>query len=241
MNSFLGFLHSTLDQPRPARAKFFGEPQPRVHQVGGENVDAAQLQDFGEHEADGPLPGDEHVVAAQDGEAFDGFQNGVDGFQHRAFYEGVARGNFHDAGQDERHHADVFGIAAAGGFEAGGDAGAFVLGALGEGAVAAEMAFHAGNVMMQARRGRRFAKAAHARADAHDGAGGFMAENARRGHGAVMDFFDVGRANAAGGDLDEQFAGADARDGNGFEAQIVRRRDKRSARMVFGMAGTACI
>ncbi len=48
-----------------------------------------------------------------------------------------------------------------------------------------------------------------------------MAEDARRRHGAVMDFFDVGRADAADGDLDEQFVRADARDGHGFEAQVV--------------------
>ena len=36
-----------------------------------------------------------------------------------------------------------------------------------------------------------------------------------------MDFFDVGGADAADGDLDEQFIRADARDGDGFEAEVV--------------------
>ncbi len=48
-----------------------------------------------------------------------------------------------------------------------------------------------------------------------------MAEDARRGDGAVLDFFDVGGADAADGDLDQQFIRADARDGDGFEAEIV--------------------
>ena len=48
-----------------------------------------------------------------------------------------------------------------------------------------------------------------------------MAEDSRRRHGAGLDFFDVGGADAAGGDFDEQFVGADARDGDGFEAQVV--------------------
>ena len=48
-----------------------------------------------------------------------------------------------------------------------------------------------------------------------------MAEDARGRDGAVMDFLDVSRADATHGDLDEQLAGADARDRNGFEAQVV--------------------
>jgi hypothetical protein len=52
-------------------------------------------------------------------------------------------------------------------------------------------------------------------------AGGFVAEDARRRDGAVMDFIDVGRADAADGDLDEQLVRANARDGHGFEAQVV--------------------
>jgi hypothetical protein len=58
-------------------------------------------------------------------------------------------------------------------------------------------------------------------ADFDDGSGGFVAEDARGRDGAVLDFFDVGGADAADGDLDEEFMGADARDGDGFEAQVV--------------------
>ena len=48
-----------------------------------------------------------------------------------------------------------------------------------------------------------------------------MAEDARGRDRAVLDFFDVGGADAADGDLDEEFMGAEARDGHGFEAQVV--------------------
>jgi hypothetical protein len=48
-----------------------------------------------------------------------------------------------------------------------------------------------------------------------------MTEEARGRHGAVLDFFDVGGADAAHGDLDEEFVGADAGDGDGFEAEVV--------------------
>jgi hypothetical protein len=54
-----------------------------------------------------------------------------------------------------------------------------------------------------------------------DGAGGFVAEDARRGDGAVLDFFDVGGADAADRDLHQQFVGADGRDGDGFEAEVI--------------------
>ena len=58
-------------------------------------------------------------------------------------------------------------------------------------------------------------------ADFDDGAGGFVAEDARGRDEAVLDFFDVGGADAADGDLDEQFVRAEARDGDGFEAEVV--------------------
>ena len=48
-----------------------------------------------------------------------------------------------------------------------------------------------------------------------------MAEDSRRRDGAVLDLFDVGGANTADGDFDEQFVPADARDGDGFEAEII--------------------
>ena len=61
----------------------------------------------------------------------------------------------------------------------------------------------------------------YSRTDFYNCAGGFMAEDSRRRHGAISDFLEVGRADAAHSDLDEQFVRADARDGDGFEAQIV--------------------
>ena len=60
-----------------------------------------------------------------------------------------------------------------------------------------------------------------ARPEPGNHAGGFVAEDARRRHGAVLDFFDVGGADAAHGDFDEEFVGADGRDGDGFEAEVV--------------------
>lgn len=59
-------------------------------------------------------------------------------------------------------------------------------------------------------------------ADLDDGAGGFVAEDARWGDGAVLDFFDIGRADAAGGNFDEEFVTANARDGNSLDLQIIR-------------------
>ncbi len=204
----------------PSGAEFFGEAQAGVEQVGGEDVDAAQLKQAGEHQANGPLPCHEHVVAGQEVKAIDGFENGVDRLEHGAFFKGIFSGNFYDAAENERHHANVFGEAAAGGFESGGDAGAFVLRALGEGMVAAIMAIHAGDVVVESDavaglKLRLFA------ADLDDGAGGFVAEDARGRDGAVLDFFYVGGADAAGGDFDEEFVAANARDGDSFCAEVV--------------------
>lgn len=49
-----------------------------------------------------------------------------------------------------------------------------------------------------------------------------MAEDARRWNGAVVNLFDVRGADAAGRNAHEQFVFADARDGHGFGAEIVR-------------------
>jgi len=78
------------------------------------------------------------------------------------------------------------------------------LSALGERVVAAGMTFQAGNVVMQ---GNSISETVppDARAPADDSPGGFMAENARRRHGCVLDFFDVGRADTTGGYLYKQF------------------------------------
>ena len=127
----------------------FRQFQSGFQQVGGKDVDAAQLQNLREHQADRPLPGHEHVVAGQQVQPLDGLEHGVDGFEHGAFGEGIFRRNFHHAGQNEGHHADVFGVAAAGRLEPGGDAGALVGRALGKGVVPAEMAVQARNVVME--------------------------------------------------------------------------------------------
>ena len=134
---------------RPFCAEFSGEAQSRFEQIGGDDPGAGELEQPGEHEANRPLPGHEHDVATQQGQSADGFEDGVDGFEHGAFGKGIPGGNFHDAGQDERHDADVFGVTAAGGLEAGGDAGAFVSLALGEGVMPAKMAVQARDVMVQ--------------------------------------------------------------------------------------------
>ena len=200
-----------------SRASF----QPRREQVGGHHAHALQGEQAGEHQADRPLPGHQHRVAAQQGEPFDGLEDGVDRFEHRAFEKGVARRDSDHARQDEGHDADVFGIAAARRLEARRDAGALVLGALREGVVPAGMTLQARHVMMQ-RHALADLELPDARADADDGAGGFVAEDARRRHGAVLDLLDVGRADAADGHPDEQFVRPDARHGHGFEPQIVR-------------------
>jgi hypothetical protein len=93
---------------------------------------------------------------------------------------------------------------------------------LGEGAVAAKMAIQAWNMMVQRDAVAHFESLLRAPcSEFHNRPGGFVSENARRLDGAVLDFFDVGRADAADGDFDEQFIRVDARDGHGLDAQVV--------------------
>ena len=51
----------------------------------------------------GPWPATSDGVAGQQVQAVDGLEDGVDGFEHGAFGEGISGGDFHDAGQDEGH------------------------------------------------------------------------------------------------------------------------------------------
>jgi len=116
-----------------------------------------------------------------------------------------------------RHGFDVFGEAAAVGGEAGGEAGGLVLLALGEEAAFAVETFAAGNVVKTHHAVAQF-PFADAAADGDDGAGEFMAEDLWRGDVGVVDFFDIGAADTAGGDLDKGFAVSDFRNRDIFDA-----------------------
>ena len=65
------------------------------------------------------------------------------------------------------------------------------------------------------------AKLGYACPCAHDRAGRFMPQNSRRRHGAVMNFFDVGRANTTNGHSHQNLRWADARDRDFFQAQVI--------------------
>ena len=150
----------------------------------------------------------------------DGFEDGVDRLEHGAFEEPIAFGDFDDAREDEGHDADVFGITATGRFEPGGNAGLLVGGTLGKSSMAASVAFEAGHVVMQRDAVADF-EFSDTFADLDDGAGGFVAENAGRRNGSILDFFDVGRTDAAGGDFDQEIAGLDLGYRQRFDSQIV--------------------
>jgi ATP-dependent DNA ligase len=92
---------------------------------------------------------------------------------------------------------------------------------LSEGLVAAKMAIQARDMVVQGD-AVADAKASYPRPHFDDCAGGFVSKNARRRDSAVMDLFDVGRADAASGDFDQQFAGLDLRDRQGFQAKVIR-------------------
>jgi hypothetical protein len=85
----------------------------------------------------------------------------------------------------------------------------------------ARVAFQAGNVMMQRNPVADF-KTLKVSSHFHNRPGGFVSENPRQGNRSVPDFFYVRRTDAANGHLDEQLAGTDPRDRDGFDAEVVR-------------------
>jgi hypothetical protein len=76
----------------------------------------------------GALADDQDRVVGARLSKLDALEDGVDGFNEGRLLEGNAVGDAHDAAvrDDEVHHADVLGKAAAGGLEARGDAGLLI-------------------------------------------------------------------------------------------------------------------
>src|SRR4029077_3080163 len=146
------------------------------------------------------------------------FNNGVNRLDEGGFFKGDIVGKRDDAALGYPGHGfDVFAEAAAVGCEAAGEAGGLVLLALREEAFLTVKAFAAGRVMEahDAIAGLPFGDAG---ADSYDGTGEFVTEDLRRLDVALEDFFDVGAANAAGSDFDEDFVIADLGNGDFFDA-----------------------
>jgi hypothetical protein len=80
--------------------------------------------------------------------------------------------------------------------------------------------FQAGDVVVESNAFARF-KSTHPRAHLDNGAGRLVAENTRWRQSSVLDFFDIGWANPAGRDLNQQLVGAYSRDRQLLEAQVV--------------------
>jgi hypothetical protein len=128
--------------------------------------------------------------------------------------------NWNDARENEGHYARIFSIAASSGFKSGSDSSAFVSFALGECFVFTNVAFQAGDVMVES---NPFAHAEffYARAHLNDYPGGFVAKNSRRRNSAVLNFLYIRWANPTNGYLHQEFVRFYSWDGNGFDAKVV--------------------
>ena len=138
-------------------------------------------------------------------------ETGIDGLDEAGAIERNAlRDFFHAAPDDPVHDANVLRKSAAGRLISRRYADLFINRALGVQFVAAVEAFQARNMVEDdhAVAGRVIADAC---ADGCHHAGGFMAENARRGEQIVFDFLEIGVADAAAFHANQQLAGADGR------------------------------
>ena len=190
-------------------------------QIGSNYAGPCTAGEDAQHDPDGALPDGEHNFASLETQGLDSFHAGVHGLDKRRLFVGDVVGDANRAlPNDPVHHPYVFGETAAGGLESGGAADFFVGGALGEGFVAAVVALAAGDVVEDDDAIARM-EIGDAFTDDGDDTGSFVSEDAWGGVGSGMDFLEIGAAHAAGVDADEQFAGADAGDGNGFESDVV--------------------
>ena len=200
---------------RPQRKALFAADG---HGVAGEETGALKFGDHEKLQADGTASGDENGFARGDASFLHGFENGVDGLDEGGFLEGDVVGQRDDAAfGDPGHGFDIFGETTAVGSEAAGEAGGFVLLALREEAAFAIETCAARDVVETHHTVAAF-PFGHAGADGDHRAGEFMAEDLRRLDVAVIDFLDVGAADAAGGDFDEDFAVGNVGNGDFFDA-----------------------
>jgi hypothetical protein len=59
--------------------------QARGEEIRCQNPHALQIEQAGKHETDGTLAGDQDRIAAQQGQSFDSFEDGINGLEHGAF------------------------------------------------------------------------------------------------------------------------------------------------------------
>jgi hypothetical protein len=121
---------------------------------------------------------------------------------------------------DPVHHPDVLCKTAPRWLESGRAADLFVGQALGESLVPAVKAFATWDVMKDYNPVAR-GKVAHAFANRCDDSGSFVAEDAGRRVRPSSDLLEVGAANAASVNADEQLAGADLWNRNCLQAHII--------------------
>src|ERR1700687_2602362 len=186
--------------------------------IAGVEVGGLQLAAHQKLQSDGPAADHQDGFARGYASLLHRFNNGVNRLDEGGFLEGDIVGKRDDAALGYPGHGfHVFAEATAVGCEAAGEAGGFVLLALREEAFLAVKAFAAGRVMEahDAIAGLPFGDAG---ADRYHGAGEFVTADWRRLDVALEDFFDVGAANAAGGDFDEDFVIADLGNGNFLDA-----------------------
>src|SRR6266852_2280752 len=116
--------------------------------IASEEVAGTQLADHQELQADGAAADDQDGLARGDAGFIDGFDDGVNGLDEGGFFEADIVGKRdHAALSDPGHGFYVLSEAAAVGSKAGGEAGGFVLLALGKEAFFAVEAFGAGRVV----------------------------------------------------------------------------------------------
>lgn len=152
---------------------------------------------------------------------FDAFHTGIDGLNEAGLLEGGAVWNTYGTVlNDPVHDANVLGETAARRLETGGTADFLVGRALSKSLILTVETLSTRNVV-EDHDAVAGAVVTDTLAHGGDDAGGFVSEDARSGVRAGGNFLEVGAANAAGVDADEEFSGTDGGDGDSFEADVV--------------------
>jgi hypothetical protein len=174
-----------------------------------------------QYDTNGTLTDHEDGFAGFDGQTLHAFNTGIDGLDKAGLLKADAFRDGHGTfGDDPIHDADIFGESSARSFEAGSATDLLINIALGEGFMAAVKTFSAGNVMKD-NDAVIYAEFFNTLADGGNYTCSFVSENAGRGVGAESDFFEVGAADAAGVNANQDLARADGGDWDSFDANVI--------------------
>src|ERR1019366_3292984 len=194
---------------------------PLRKQIGSHYPRSATARQHRQDDANRPLTDHQHRFPGRKSQRFNTLHAGVDGLDESSPLQRNAIRNTNDSlANDPLHHPYIFGKTASAGLVACGRANFLVRRTLGEHLVPAVEAFAAGDVVKHHHAVAEFV-AGNILAERSNHSGSFMAKDAGSRMRTGGNLLEIGAADAAGVDPDQDFSWADLRNRDGFQPNVV--------------------